>query len=167
MKAQYRSSLQILLAVCGVVLLIACANVANLMLARAVSRRTQTAVRLAIGASRSTLVFQALVEAIVLALIGAAAGLVVAMGASRLLLALAFANVQFLPINTAPSLMVPRLRDRLALLTGHLRRRARRGSRRAPIRSTRCAAAAGASRTAHRSRARRCSSSRRRCRSCS
>jgi predicted permease len=118
MKEQYRTSLQILLVVCGVVLLIACANVANLLLARAVTRRTQTAVRLAMGASRATLVFQALVEAIVLALIGAAAGLIVAVGVSRLLLALAFANVQFLPISTTPSLAVAGFATVLALVTG-------------------------------------------------
>jgi predicted permease len=118
MKEQYRASLQILLVVCGVVLLIACANVANLLLARAVTRRTQTAVRLAMGASRARLVFHALVEAIVLALIGAAAGLIVAVGVSRLLLALAFANVQFLPINTTPSLAVAAFATVLALVTG-------------------------------------------------
>jgi len=118
MKEQYRTSLQILLAVCGAVLLIACANVANLLLARAVTRRTHTAVRLAMGASRATLVFQALVEAIVLALIGAAAGMIVAVGVSRLLLALAFANVQFLPIDTAPSLPVAGFATVLAIVTG-------------------------------------------------
>ena len=118
MKEQYKTSLQILFAVCGVVLLIACANVANLLLARAVTRRTQTAVRLALGVSRATLVFQALVEAIVLALMGAAAGLVVAIGASRLLLALAFANVQFLPISTLPSASVLAFATGLALVTG-------------------------------------------------
>jgi len=85
LKEQYGRSLRILLAVCGLVLLIACANVANLMLARAVAQRTQTAVRLAIGASRARIVTEALVESVVLALGGALAGLVVAMGAARLL----------------------------------------------------------------------------------
>src|SRR6266508_1714666 len=62
MKEQYASSLQLLMAVCGRGLLIACANVSNLLLARSVARRTQTAVRMAIGASRSQIVAQALVE---------------------------------------------------------------------------------------------------------
>jgi predicted permease len=118
MKEEYGRSLQILLAVCGLVLLIACANVANLLLARAVSRRTQTAVRLAIGATRPQIVTQALVESVLLAVAGGIAGLLVAMGAARLLLALAFSNAQFLPISTRPSLLVLLFAFGLALLTG-------------------------------------------------
>jgi predicted permease len=120
MKEQYQRSLQILLGVCGLVLLIACANVANLLLARAVARRGQTAVRLAIGASRRQIVTQALVESILLAVAGGIAGLAVAMGTARLLLALAFAGVTFLPIETTPSPMVLGFAFTLALVTGIL-----------------------------------------------
>jgi predicted permease len=118
MKEEYGRSLQILLAVCGLVLLIACANVANLLLARAVARRTQTAVRLAIGATRLQIVTQALVESVLLAVAGGIAGLLVAMGAARLLLALAFSNSQFLPISTRPSVLVLAFAFGLALVTG-------------------------------------------------
>jgi predicted permease len=118
MKEEYGRSLQILLAVCGLVLLIACANVGNLLLARAVARRGQTAVRLALGASRRQIVTQALIESILLAVAGGLAGLAVASGAARLLLALAFRSSQFLPISTRPSPMVLAFAVGLALLTG-------------------------------------------------
>ncbi len=118
MKEQYGRSLEILLAVCGLVLLIACANVANLLLARAAARRGQTAVRLAIGAGTREIVGQALVESVLLAVIGGVVGLVVAMGAARLLLALAFSAARFLPIDVQPSLPVLAFAFGLALLTG-------------------------------------------------
>jgi predicted permease len=118
MKEEYGRSLKMLLAVCGLVLLIACANVANLLLARAVARRGQTAVRLAIGASRRQIVAQALVESVLLSIAGGVAGLLVAMSAARLLLALAFSTVQFLPIDTRPSLPVLAFAFGLALVTG-------------------------------------------------
>jgi predicted permease len=118
MKEEYGRSLQILLAVCGLVLVIACANVANLLLARAVARRGQTAVRLAIGASGRQLIAQALMESVLLAIAGGVAGLVVAVGAARLLLALAFRTSHFLPISTSPSLIVLAFAFVLALITG-------------------------------------------------
>jgi predicted permease len=118
MKEEYGRSLQILLAVCGIVLLIACANVANLLLARAVARRGQTAVRLALGASPRQIVAQALTESILLAVAGGLAGLLVASGAARLLLALAFRSSTFLPISTEPSVIVLAFAFGLALLTG-------------------------------------------------
>jgi len=118
MKEQYGRSLQLLMAVCGLVLLIACANVANLLLARSVARRTQTAVRLAVGASRTQIVAQALTESVLLAVAGGMAGLLVAMSAARLLLSLAFSNTQFLPISTRPSPLVLAFAFGLALITG-------------------------------------------------
>jgi predicted permease len=118
MKESYGRSLQILFAVCGLVLLIACANVANLLLARSVSQRGQTAVRMAIGASRGQIVMQALTESIVLAIGGSIAGLLVASAAARLLLTLAFRSAHFLPINVAPSPLVLGFALGLALITG-------------------------------------------------
>ena len=118
MKEEYGRSLRILLSVCTLVLLIACANVANLMLARGVVRRGQTAVRLAIGATSRQIVMQALTESILLAFGGGIVGLVVAIAAARLLLALAFHSSHFLPISTAPSPVVLAFAFGLALLTG-------------------------------------------------
>ncbi len=70
MKEDYGRSLQILMCVCGLVLLIACANIANLLLARGMARRSQTSLRLAIGASRARLISQSLTESILLSVSG-------------------------------------------------------------------------------------------------
>ena len=118
MKEEYGRSLQILLSVCGLVLLIACSNVANLLLARGVARRGQTAVRLAVGATPRQIVMQALTESVLLAIGGGILGLLVAMAAARLLLALAFHSSHFLPISVAPSFMVLSFAFALALVTG-------------------------------------------------
>ena len=78
MNENYGESLRILLTVCSLVLLIACANIANLLLARGASRRAQTSMRLAFSASRSRLIRQSLTESIVLSLFGGLIGLGVA-----------------------------------------------------------------------------------------
>ncbi len=118
MKEDYGRSLEILLSVCGLVLLIACANVANLQLARSVARRGQTAVRLAIGATPRHIVTEALTESVLLAIGGGIAGLFVAMAAARLLLALAFRSSYFIPISVVPSPLVLLFAFTLSLITG-------------------------------------------------
>ena len=118
MKEEYSRSLQILMGVCVMVLLIACSNVANLLLVRSVARRRQTALRLALGATRSQIVMQALWESTILALAGGIAGLAIAAAAARLLLALAFRNAHFLPISVVPSPTVLALTFGVSLLTG-------------------------------------------------
>lgn len=119
MRDEYQDGLRLLLLVSGFVLLIACANLANLMLARATTRKQQTSVRAALGASRTTLVRQALTESVVLAMMGGIAGIAVAYAGTRMILALAFGN-DYVPIHASPSLPVLAFAFGASLLTGIL-----------------------------------------------
>ena len=85
LRRQYESPLWMLLAITGLVLIIAWANLANLMLARATTREREVAIRLAIGASRWRLVRQLLAESLLIAFTGAAAGAALARWLSRFL----------------------------------------------------------------------------------
>jgi predicted permease len=102
------------------VLLIACANIANLLLARGAARRAQTSVRLALGATRSRLVRQSLTESLVLSAIGGLFGLGVAFLGVKLVVMLAFRKAHYVPIDAAPSLPVLGFAFLLSLLTGVL-----------------------------------------------
>ena len=90
MRDQYQDGLKLLLVAAGCVLLVACGNLANLMLARGLKDRGQTSVRVALGASRQRLVRKALVESLLLAVIGGVLGIGVAYAGTRLILHLAF-----------------------------------------------------------------------------
>jgi len=109
MRQNYGDGLKLLLAASGCVLLIACANIANLLLARGLKNRHQNSVRAALGASPKRLVYKALVESITLGIIGGVFGIAVAYGGTRLMLHLAFADVaktSFVPIQASPSIPV-------------------------------------------------------------
>ncbi len=119
MQDSYKSGLHLLMWISTFVLLIACANLANLMLVRAAARKPQISVRSALGASRTNLARQAFTESVVLAVFGGLAGLVVAYAGARLILNLV-AGKSYLPIQAAPSLPVLGFAFGVSLITGVL-----------------------------------------------
>jgi len=118
MRQQYGDWLHVLMLVSSFVLLIVCANVANLLLMRGMERRQQTSLRIALGARPTRLVRQALTESILLSLIGGAVGLVVAFLGTRMILHFAFDTTTQVPISAAPSLPVLLFAFGVSLITG-------------------------------------------------
>jgi len=120
LQEQYGTNLRVLMAISGLVLLIACANVANLLLARGMARKQEISLRTALGASRGQLIRQLLTESVLLAVLSAIVGLAVSYAGTTMLLALAFGDAQRLPVDPSPSLPVLMFACGLAVLTGVL-----------------------------------------------
>lgn len=121
MRDQYQEGLKLLLIAAGCVLLVACANLANLMLARGLKDRAQTSVRVALGASRGRLVRKVLVESMLLATIGGILGIAVAYAGTRLILGLAFqfrGPSSYVPVEATPSWPVLLFTLGISMLTG-------------------------------------------------
>jgi predicted permease len=119
MRDEYQNGLRLLMAVSAFVLIIACANVANLMLVRAASRKQQTAIRAALGARRARQIAMALTESSVLAFLGGVLGVALAFAGTKLILHLAFHST-VVAISSTPSLPVLAFTFALTLLTGIL-----------------------------------------------
>lgn len=117
LRDHYSVPLSLLLAIAGLVLVIACANLANLMLARASARRREIAVRLAIGASRARLAQQVLIEGLLLACAGVAAGLLLAQALSRFLVAFLMTGDDPTFVNLRPDWRIFAFSALLAALT--------------------------------------------------
>ena len=118
LRNQFSTALIVLMGMVGLVLLIACANVANLLIARAFMRQKEIAVRLSIGASRGQLVRQLLVESLTLSVVGGAVGVVLAVLLTRTLLALVPSGGQPLLIAARPDLRILAFTLGLTLVTG-------------------------------------------------
>lgn len=110
--------LRLLTWISALVLLVACANIANLLLARGTSRRAETSIRTALGAARSVLIRQMLVESVLLAVAGGVIGIAIAYLGARMILNLAFPDATQLPIHASPSPVVLGFAFLLSLITG-------------------------------------------------
>ena len=118
MQARIGSGLHLLMAISGLVLLVACANIANLLLAKGATRRAETSIRMALGAARSGLIWQMLVESLTLGMAGGVLGIALAYAGAKLILSLAFPNSPNLTIQASPSLIVLVFAFGLSVLTG-------------------------------------------------
>ena len=120
MQSGYKDHLKLLQWIAALVLLVACANIANLLLVRGMSRRAELSIRSALGAQRSRIVRQLLTESVLLSAIGGLLGLAISYLGAHALLALAFPDQHNMPVNASPSLLVIGYAFALSLLTGIL-----------------------------------------------
>ncbi|HEX9367932.1 MAG TPA: FtsX-like permease family protein [Vicinamibacterales bacterium] len=120
LRNQFSTPLRILLGVVGIVLLIACANTGNLVLARSAARRGEFAVRLALGASRSRLIRQVIVEGVVLASLAGACGIGLAYAATRVLVTYVSAGRSPVILDLAPDARLLGFTAAVSLLAGLL-----------------------------------------------
>jgi macrolide transport system ATP-binding/permease protein len=118
MQHRAASSLYLLMGLAGLVLLIACANIANLMLVRGLARRPEISIRMALGAARARVVRQMLTESVVLACLGGMAGVLLAFAGTKLLLGLMFSQATVMPVDAAPSLPVLGFAFAVSVVTG-------------------------------------------------
>ena len=120
LRDRYSRPLYVLLGIVGLVLMIACANMANLLLAQSVARRRELAVRLSLGAGRAQLVRQLMVESIMLSMAGAAAGLVIAAWGSRAMVGLLATRTNFLELDLSMDWRVFGFAALVGIVTGLL-----------------------------------------------
>jgi len=120
MQSAYGDQLRLLTWIAGLVLLVACANIANLLLVRGMARKVEMSVRAAMGAGRGRIIRQLLTESVLLSGLGGLLGLAVAYGGTRMLLKLAFPREQGVPIEASPSWEVIGFALGLSVVTGVL-----------------------------------------------
>ena len=120
MQDEYREHLHLLTWIAALVLLVACANIANLLLVRGMSRRAEMSIRTALGAQCVRIICQLLTESVLLAVLGGLLGLGVSFLGARMLLALAFPSQRGVPIDASPSPAVITFAFGLSLVSGIL-----------------------------------------------